>query len=99
MNKTFEAREFLLKAKTDLAKNRFSSKKEAIDFVELLYTLGAPQVTITGIRSFISEDEMSCDKLIVKLPYDDKRRQDIFGIYNKGLLDEGFEHEEDRGQN
>jgi len=75
MNKTFEARVFLSKAKTDLAKNRFPSKKESVDFVEHLYALGASQIIVTGIRSFVSDDDVSCDELIVQLTEDTKKER------------------------
>ncbi len=98
MNKTFEAREFLSKSKTNLAKNRFSSKKESIDFVERLYILGASQIIVTGIRSFVSDDDMSCDELIVYLPTDKEKRKAIFDIYNKELVTDGNEVGKDEDQ-
>lgn len=98
MNKFFEAREFLTKAKTDLAKNRFPSKKESVDFVEHLYTLGASQIFVTGIGSYVSDDDMSCDELVVHLPADKEKRKAIFDIYNKELVAEGLEAEKDEDQ-
>ncbi len=98
MNRTFEAREFLSKAKTDLAKNRFPSKKESLDFVEYLYALGASHIIVTGIRSYVSDDDMSCDELIVHLPEDVEKRKAIFDIYNTELVGEGLESEKDAGQ-
>lgn len=99
MQKIYEARKFLSKPNNTFGVNRFSGDKNpAIVFVSDLYKKGAIEVFITGINNYISEDQMNADSVIVKLPDEKEKRSLLFDIYNRELIHEGFEPENDKGQ-
>ena len=85
-----------------LAGNRFSSKKEAIDFVESLYSAGATTVYVTNIFDedwrLKEEGGPYADTIIVELPSDLVKRASLIKIMNEEIENEGFEPVSDTGQ-
>ncbi len=85
-----------------LAGNRFSTKEEAIQFIEKLYEAGAEGVYVVNVY----EDEMTlkdeggpyADSLVVILPNEKEKREMLFNIYAQESKKEGFDSESDYGQ-
>ena len=97
--KEAEALEWINKETTvNLAANRFGSKKEAGEFIEKLYAIGAVKVVARDIEKS-GEGEWS-DSLAVSLPEDRGLREKILKIYNEELQREfpGGKEEKDTGQ-
>jgi len=98
-SKEAEALEWINKETTfNLAANRFGSKKEAGEFIEKLYAIGAVKVVARDIEKS-GEGEWS-DGLAVSLPKDRGLREKILKIYNEELQREfpGEKEEKDTGQ-
>jgi hypothetical protein len=77
-----------------LAGNRFETKQAAIEFVDQLYSIGAGTVYVTSICSedwrIREEGGPYADRLIVILPADAQKRNDIFNIYTEEAEQEGL---------
>jgi hypothetical protein len=84
------------------AGNRFASTQEALSFVELLYEHGAVEVLVTGIYDedwrIESEGGPYADTLIIRLPSDPRIRDGLFELANEEMSQEGFDPENDDGQ-
>ncbi|ODG89803.1 MULTISPECIES: hypothetical protein [Bacillaceae] len=76
------------------ATNRFGETINAINFVEKLYELGAGKVCVVGISDEKDriEDEGGpyADSLLVELPEDDLKRNDIIKFYKKEMEEQGI---------
>lgn len=89
--KTFEALKWLKNNKNSsaLASNRFGKIINAIKFVEKLYKLGAVKVSVIDIwdePERVEEEEGSyASSLLVELPQDIKKREEILKTYNKEI--------------
>ncbi|MEH7400785.1 hypothetical protein V7148_07350 [Gottfriedia acidiceleris] len=98
--KTFEALEWLKSNNNPpaLATNRFGETIYAINFVEKLYELGAGKVSVVGIidEKERIEDEGGpyAESLIVELPEDDVKRNDIIRFYEKEMEEQGIDEGE-----
>ena len=81
------------------APNRFTTKDEAISYIDSLYALGAAKI-------FIPQDEIrdyprlraevggaTCDSLVIELPKDEKRKQLILA-YLQEAKNEGYDMDE-----
>ena len=81
-----------------LASNRFGPTKDAIEFVEMLYSLGAEKVVIPN-HALMDDDERIqeeggpyADALTVFLPADEKARNQVLQIcYEEALKEFGEE--------
>ncbi|MBR0598494.1 hypothetical protein [Sinanaerobacter chloroacetimidivorans] len=89
--KKFEALEWLKNNKnlSALASNRFGKTVNAIKFVERLYKLGAVKVSVIGIwdepERVEEEGGPYASSLLVELPQDIKKREEILKTYNKEI--------------
>lgn len=98
--KTFEALEWLKNNsnRSALASDRFGETMNAIKFVEKLYELGARKVNVIGIldESERIEDEGGpyATSLIVDLPQDNEKRNEIIEFYKKEMEEQGVEEGE-----
>jgi len=98
--KAFEALEWLYSNNNPsaFATNRFEETDAAIKFVEKLYELGAQKVSVIGILDDpeLIEDEGGpyAESLIVELPKDNEKRNNIIKFYKKEMEDQGIEEGE-----
>lgn len=93
-----EAREWLRSNPGDapLAANAFDADA-AREFVDALYAAGARRVVIAS-ENIVDEDPPYCDALRVLLPEDPSARAAVLALTNAEALSEGFDPEEDTGQ-
>jgi hypothetical protein len=97
-----EALDWLRENKNEsaLASNRFGETRNAVRFVEALYSAGArlvivPSETINSDDDFVSgEGGPYADALFVTLPEDEDKRRAVIAICQKELKREGFKLEE-----
>jgi hypothetical protein len=100
----YEAREWLSSNPSEwcLASNRFSSRAEASDFVEGLYEAGAETVWVLNVTmdsaTIALEGGPYADALLVRLPREGNLRMAILAIAGDEAEREGFEPEDDTGQ-
>jgi predicted DNA-binding protein YlxM (UPF0122 family) len=93
-----EAREWLKNNKNEyaLAGNRFGKTEEALKFVDLLYKNGASLVVISKVGIYDEVDRIEkeggtyADSLVVTLPADVKKRNELIEIFKKEASDQGF---------
>ncbi len=93
-----ESLEWLKDETHDLAINRFSDKKEAIQFIKNLYKLGSPLILVSNIESSpgyngegkLLDNVMHSDVLLVKLPDDHKKCKALIKIYKYETKMQGF---------
>jgi hypothetical protein len=88
------------KNESALASNRFGETRNAVRFVEALYTSGA-RLVIVPDESINTEDDIVlgeggpyADALLVNLPEDEHKRRAVIAICQKELKREGFKLEE-----
>jgi hypothetical protein len=81
-----EAKEWLNSSKNEcaLAGNRFENTEDAIEFVEMLYEKGAIRITIEPMEGRTDY----ADTLIVELPQDKSKRDEILKIYYEEMENE-----------
>ncbi|UPM53179.1 hypothetical protein [Gottfriedia acidiceleris] len=94
--KTFEALEWLKNNHNPsaFATNRFGETINAINFVKKLYELGAGKVWVVGIidekERIEEEGGPYAESLLVELPEDDVKRNDIIKFYEKEMEKQGI---------
>lgn len=94
--KTFEALEWLKSNNNPsaFATNRFGETINAINFVEKLYELGAGKVSVVSIIDEKERNEEEggpyAESLLVELPEDDVKRNDIIKFYEKEMEEQGI---------
>lgn len=81
------------------ASNRFGETINAIKFVEKLYELGAKDVSVIGIldepERVKEEGGPYASTLLIELPKDIKKREEILEVYNKEIKDHGLNEGEE----
>ncbi|MEH7453696.1 hypothetical protein [Gottfriedia acidiceleris] len=94
--KTFEALEWLKNNNNPsaFATNRFGETINAINFVEQLYELGTGKVCVVGIidekERIEEEGGPYAESLLVELPEDDVKRNDLIKFYEKEMEEQGI---------
>jgi hypothetical protein len=88
------------KNESALASNRFGETRNAVRFVEALYSSGA-RLVIVPAESINSDDDFVkgeggpyADALLVSLPTDEDKRRAVIALCQKELKREGFKLEE-----
>lgn len=97
-----EALDWLRENKNEsaLASNRFGETRNAVRFVEALYSSGARLVIVPEESITADEDTMKseggpyADALFVTLPEDEDKRRAVIALCQKELKREGFKLEE-----
>lgn len=87
------------KNESALASNRFGETRNAVRFVEQLYSSGArrvivPSETINADEDTLVEGGPYADALLVNLPPDEDKRRAVIAICQRELKREGFKLEE-----
>jgi len=100
----FEARAWLLENKNPsaLAGTRFVTTAGALRFVDRLIAAGAESVFVTGVSSdpgrLKAEGGPHADALVIVLPEDEERREELFRVAQREAVREGLAPEQDKGQ-
>ena len=99
-----DARAWLLENRnlSALASNRFETTAAALRFVNRLYGAGAESVLVSGIRSepwrLEAEGGPYASTLVVVLPQESQKREELFRLSNREAAREGLAVEQDHGQ-
>jgi hypothetical protein len=100
----FEARRWLLgnRNPSALASSRFETTAAALRFVDRLVAAGAESVFVTGVSSepwrVKAQGGPYADALVIVLPEDNARREDLFRLINREVVKAGMPVQYDEGQ-